>query len=139
MVIAHLKSNFINQGQQQWDDPARRPDFVKAALRNRRRIATEAMRVRQHLKRRLDADPDAAIVVLGDLNDGPGQDYFEALYLAHNVTDILLGSPTGPSGCSTTPKPTSPRPTATAPSLTTSSPTSPTSACCLTTSCSPPP
>jgi len=96
VIVAHLKSNFINQGQQQWDDPARRLDFVKAALRNRRRIATEAMRIRQHLERGLDADANAAVVVLGDLNDGPGQDYFEALYLAHNVTDILLGSPYRP-------------------------------------------
>jgi endonuclease/exonuclease/phosphatase family metal-dependent hydrolase len=95
VIVAHLKSNFINQGQQ-WEDPARRLDFVKAALRNRRRIATEAMRIRQHLERRLDADANAAVVVLGDLNDGPGQDYFEALYLAHNVTDILLGSPYRP-------------------------------------------
>ena len=30
--------------------------------------------------------------VLGDFNDAPGQDYFEQNYLAHNVTDILLGS-----------------------------------------------
>jgi hypothetical protein len=34
--------------------------------------------------------------VLGDLNDGPGRDYFEQLYLAHNVTDILAGSPYEP-------------------------------------------
>jgi predicted extracellular nuclease len=54
------------------------------------------MRLRQHLERRVDADPDATIVVLGDLNDGPGQDYFEALYLAHNTTDVLLGSPYRP-------------------------------------------
>lgn len=92
LIVAHLKSNFINQGREQWEDPARRPDFIKAALRNRRRIANEAMRIRRYLEQRLDTDPDAAIVVLGDLNDGPGQDYFEELYLAHNVTDILVGS-----------------------------------------------
>src|SRR5439155_13782944 len=32
------------------------------------------------------------VIVLGDLNDGPGLDYFEENYLAHNVTDILVGS-----------------------------------------------
>jgi hypothetical protein len=30
--------------------------------------------------------------VLGDLNEGPGLDYFEQLYLSHNVTDIMVGS-----------------------------------------------
>ena len=30
--------------------------------------------------------------MLGDLNDGPGLDYFEELYLTHNVTDIVVGS-----------------------------------------------
>jgi predicted extracellular nuclease len=96
VIVTHLKSNFINQGKKLWQDPATRTDFVRAALKNRRRIATEAMRLRSYLNRRLTADPSAAIVVLGDLNDGPGQDYFEQLYLAHNVTDILLGSPYQP-------------------------------------------
>ncbi|MEU7743986.1 endonuclease/exonuclease/phosphatase family protein [Nonomuraea sp. NPDC049158] len=96
VVVAHLKSNFINQGRALWQDPARRPDFIRASLRNRRRIATEAMRIRGAMERRLDADPASAFIVLGDLNDGPGQDYFEELYLAHNVTDILVGSPYRP-------------------------------------------
>jgi endonuclease/exonuclease/phosphatase family metal-dependent hydrolase len=96
VIVAHLKSNFINRGQQQWQDPARRPDFIKAALRNRRRIATEAMRIRKYLEQQLNDDPDAAMIVLGDLNDGPGQDYFEERYLAHNVTDIVVGSPYRP-------------------------------------------
>jgi endonuclease/exonuclease/phosphatase family metal-dependent hydrolase len=96
VIVAHLKSNFINRGQEQWQDPARRPDFIKAALRNRRRIATEAMRIRSYLEQRLNDDREAAMIVLGDLNDGPGQDYFEERYLAHNVTDILVGSPYRP-------------------------------------------
>jgi hypothetical protein len=54
------------------------------------------VRIRRHLEQRLDADREAAVIVLGDLNDGPGQDYFEEFYLAHNVTDILVGSPYRP-------------------------------------------
>ena len=54
------------------------------------------MRIRQYLDARLDQDPDAAIIVLGDLDDGPGQDLFEQRYLAHNVTDLLIGSPYHP-------------------------------------------
>jgi hypothetical protein len=96
LIVAHLKSNFINNGEAMWTDPATRSDFVKAALKNRRRIATEAMHLRGYVENRLTAAPDAAIIVLGDLNDGPGRDYFEQLYLAHNVTDILAGSPYEP-------------------------------------------
>jgi predicted extracellular nuclease len=96
VIVTHLKSNFINHGEELWTDPATRPDFIRAALKNRRRIATEAMHLRTYLETRLDADPATAITVLGDLNDGPGQDYFERLYLAHNVTDILAGSPYQP-------------------------------------------
>jgi endonuclease/exonuclease/phosphatase family metal-dependent hydrolase len=92
IVVAHLKSNFINRGEQMWRDPARRIEFVRSALQNRRRIANEGMRMRQYLDASLDEDPDAAIVVLGDFNDGPGRDLFEQQYLAHNVTDLLVGS-----------------------------------------------
>jgi hypothetical protein len=34
----------------------------------------------------------ARIIICGDLNDGPGMDYFEANYLTVNSTDALLGS-----------------------------------------------
>jgi hypothetical protein len=96
VLVAHLKSNFINQGERMWRDPAQRAQFVRSALQNRRRIANEGMRMRQYLDARLDADPESAIVVLGDFNDGPGRDLFEQQYLAHNVTDLLIGSPYRP-------------------------------------------
>jgi endonuclease/exonuclease/phosphatase family metal-dependent hydrolase len=66
------------------------------ALVNRRRISAEGMRIRRYLDRRLNDDPDTAIIVLGDLNDGPGLDYFEQRYITHNVTDILVGSAFAP-------------------------------------------
>jgi endonuclease/exonuclease/phosphatase family metal-dependent hydrolase len=96
LIVTHLKSNFINQGKERWQNPDSRLDFIKDSLKNRRRIATEAMHLRAYLDSRLAEQPDAAIVVLGDLNDGPGQDFFERFYLAHNVTDILAGSPYEP-------------------------------------------
>ena len=71
VIVAHTKSNFINQGRAQWEDPARRQAFIAAALTNRRRISAEGMRIRRYLDARLTADPAAAIIVLGDLNDGP--------------------------------------------------------------------
>jgi endonuclease/exonuclease/phosphatase family metal-dependent hydrolase len=96
VLVAHTKSNFINQGRQLWENPATRQNYVVAALKNRRRISSEGMRIRRYLDRRLGEDADAAIIVLGDLNDGPGMDYFEEKFLSHNVTDIIVGSAFAP-------------------------------------------
>jgi hypothetical protein len=92
ILICHTKSNFINRGEQLWNDPAKRQSFIEAALLNRRRNANECQHIRDYLDDRLGAKSDARIIVVGDLNDGPGRDYFESLYLAHNVTDVLIGS-----------------------------------------------
>lgn len=92
VVVAHAKSNFINRGRELWENEATRQEYVVGALESRRRISSEGMAIRRYLDRRLLEDPDAAIVVLGDLNDGPGMDYFEEKYLSHNVTDIIIGS-----------------------------------------------
>jgi endonuclease/exonuclease/phosphatase family metal-dependent hydrolase len=92
VIVAHTKSNFVNQGQTMWENPATRQAYIVAALKNRRRIATEGMRLRQYLDDQLQNDAAARIIVLGDLNDGAGRDYFEENYLAHNVTDVLVGS-----------------------------------------------
>jgi endonuclease/exonuclease/phosphatase family metal-dependent hydrolase len=92
VIVMHTKSSFVNEGEAMWNDPARRQDYVVAALKARRRNATEGMRARKYMEERIAADATARIILLGDLNDGPGLDYFEELYLAHNVTDILVGS-----------------------------------------------
>jgi endonuclease/exonuclease/phosphatase family metal-dependent hydrolase len=92
LIVLHTKSNFVNNGSALWENLATRQQYVIAALRARRRNSAEGMRLRRYLDDRLQFDPDAAIVVLGDMNDGPGLDYFEENYLTHNVTDILLGS-----------------------------------------------
>ena len=92
ILVAHTKSSFVNNGAGLWNNPATRQDYVIAALKARRRNGTEGMRMREYLESKLAAAARADIVVLGDLNDGPGLDYFEKRYLAHNVTDILLGS-----------------------------------------------
>lgn len=92
ILVAHTKSSFVNNGAGLWSNPVTRQDYVIAALKARRRNGTEGMRMREYLEAKLAAAARADVVVLGDLNDGPGLDYFEKRYLAHNVTDILLGS-----------------------------------------------
>lgn len=92
VIVMHTKSNFINYGRQLWENLATRQQYVVASLQNRRRISAEAMHTRRYLEKLVRENRQAEVIVLGDLNDGPGMDYFEELYLTHSVTDILFGS-----------------------------------------------
>ena len=92
IMSLHTKSKYVHGQREMWDNENDRPKFIKKAMKNRRRIASEAMRARKYLNDILKENPLALTVVTGDFNDGPGHDYFERLYLSHNVTDILLGS-----------------------------------------------
>ena len=92
IVSLHTKSKYVHRGEAMWNDPNRRQQFIHEALLSRRRISSEAMRTRLYLDTLITQDPQARIVVTGDLNDGPGLDYFESRFLTHNVIDILLGS-----------------------------------------------
>lgn len=51
--------------------------YERLALANRKRLLAQGRKVRQRLDALLAADPEAAIVVMGDLNDEPGLDHFE--------------------------------------------------------------
>ena len=96
LLSLHTKSKYVHNGKEMWEDPARRQGFVVKALEARRRISAESMRVREYLDVCFDANIEAPIVVTGDLNDGPGLDYFERHYLTHNVTGLISGSPFQP-------------------------------------------
>jgi exonuclease III len=92
ILTLHTKSKYVYNGESLWKNPDTRMQYVKAAMKNRRRISSEAMRVRKYLDDLVNQNNDSLSVVTGDFNDGPGIDYFEKCYLTHNVTDILLGS-----------------------------------------------
>jgi endonuclease/exonuclease/phosphatase family metal-dependent hydrolase len=91
-IVMHTKSNFVNYGSGMWNNPATRQNYVVEALKNRRRNSAEGSRVRTYLNQLLFQNMEERVIVMGDLNDGPGRDYFEELYLTHNVTDIIVGS-----------------------------------------------
>src|SRR5262245_52928975 len=63
LIVLHTKSSFVNNGEALWNDPMRRQDYVVAALKARRRNATEGMRVRRFLDERLEDEPHARIIV----------------------------------------------------------------------------
>ena len=92
IIAMHTKSNYVQDGEKLWKNPATRQQFIDIALVDRRRISSEAMRVRMYMDDLLSKDLKARIIITGDLNDGPGLDYFEMRYLTHNVIDIILGS-----------------------------------------------
>jgi hypothetical protein len=49
IVTLHTKSKYVHNGQALWNNPETRMQYVIAALKNRRRISAEAMRVRKYL------------------------------------------------------------------------------------------
>lgn len=104
VINMHLRSKYVSQGPTLWNTD--RPAFLREAVRDRRQISAEANRVRAYVNalfgeafqhaRSTGQGEEPRIVVLGDLNDGPGQDRFEQLYLTHNVIATIAGSPFQP-------------------------------------------
>lgn len=93
LINNHLKSKFVNNGAALFNAGGEdRLHFFAEALKARRRISGEAYRLRTYINAILDQDPAANIVVCGDLNDGPGSDFFEANFLTHSVVDRVFGS-----------------------------------------------
>jgi hypothetical protein len=68
-------------------------EAMRIALENRRKQLTECVWLRLRIDEHLAAGDD--LVVLGDLNDGPGLDGFEALFGKSGV-EIVLGDREGP-------------------------------------------
>ncbi len=88
----HLKSKFINNGQKQWEAGGEtRNGFVKEALTNRIKMATEATNVRAYIDAKFMQVEKPALFVMGDLNDGPGKEYFESNYLFFDLLSNIQG------------------------------------------------
>jgi len=97
IINVHFKSKYIHNGESLWNNVATRPAFIVSAVKTRRRISAEAMRLREYLNELLDDDGDRSIIVCGDFNDGPGSDLFERLYLTHNLVAAVSGNPFTPN------------------------------------------
>jgi len=93
LVNNHLKCKFVAGAEQRFHAGGeQRISFFADALVARRRISAEAFRIRAYLDAAFAADPAALIIVTGDLNDGPGADFFEETFLTHSVVDRVFGS-----------------------------------------------
>jgi hypothetical protein len=88
----HLKSKFVNQGQRMWDAGGdERNNFIRAALSARIKLSTEATNVRAYLDVKFGQVEKPAIFVMGDLNDGPGKEYFEQRFLFFDLISNIQG------------------------------------------------
>jgi hypothetical protein len=88
----HLKSKFVSRGQQMWEAGGQqREQFVVESLKARIKLATEADNVRQYLDAKFAQVETPAIFVMGDLNDGPGREFFERQYLFFDLVGNLQG------------------------------------------------
>jgi hypothetical protein len=95
-IAMHTKSKFIGGGQRLWESTefVKKLEFIRKAVTNRRRIGAECLRVRQMIDQVIyNENKKPLVVVSGDLNDGPGADFFEQLFLLVNPVDLVMGTP----------------------------------------------
>lgn len=88
----HLKSKFVNNGASDWKAGGeRRNTFIASALKARIKMATEAINVRKYINAKFNQAVNPALFVLGDLNDGPGKEYFESDFLFFDLLSNIQG------------------------------------------------
>jgi hypothetical protein len=91
LIGMHLKSK-INLNSLELDaDENVIGDFLTEALQARVKLATEALDVRRYIEAKFDQKPSPGILLMGDANDGPGQDHFESRYLFFDLVSNLQG------------------------------------------------
>jgi hypothetical protein len=89
----HTKSKFINGGESAWKaGGAKQQQFIKDAIEARIKMTTEISNVRNYIDKKFEQVANPAIFVLGDLNDGPGKEYFEEQYLFFDLLSNVEGN-----------------------------------------------
>lgn len=95
VVGCHLKSKIntipVPPGAEAPDFFDRHPALVADVMKSRTKLTTECVDVRHYIEGRFLSDPDAAIIVAGDLNDGPGKERVERRFLYHDLVSNLQG------------------------------------------------
>lgn len=83
IIVAHAKSKGIFD----------RIDFARyeqLSERNRRKLFAECFSIRERCDQWLEEKPDRHVIVMGDINDGFGKDYYEQRF-SRSAVEILLG------------------------------------------------
>jgi hypothetical protein len=88
----HTKSKFVQSGKSSWDAGGeKRKTFIREAIKARIKMTTEVANVRAYINTKFEQVPNPAIMVLGDLNDGPGKEFFEEQYIFFDLLSNLQG------------------------------------------------
>jgi endonuclease/exonuclease/phosphatase family metal-dependent hydrolase len=66
-------------------------DFLAEALTARLKLASEAVHVRAYVDARHFQEERPAVFVCGDLNDGPGKEYFERVFMVQDLLSNIQG------------------------------------------------
>lgn len=95
IIGSHLKSKFT--GVRPQGDPmaadffANNHALVADIIKSRTKLTTECADIRHYVEARFDEDEDAAVILAGDLNDGPGKERIERRFLYHDLVGALQG------------------------------------------------
>lgn len=92
VIGLHMKSKINRKRITRDEDKNIIGEHLEVALKARIKLATEARNVRAYVDARFDQIPAPGILVMGDANDGPGQDYFEKRYLFFDLVSNLQGN-----------------------------------------------
>ncbi|MDP2162585.1 MAG: hypothetical protein Q8K02_19040 [Flavobacterium sp.] len=90
VIGVHLKSK-INQMNPFDANKNLTEDYVAEALKARVKLATEAYDVRMYINQRFEQEANPRIIVCGDLNDGPGREFFERQFLFFDLISNIQG------------------------------------------------
>lgn len=83
-ILVHAKSKIVASIVDLYD-------FEKIALANRKKMVAQAMHLRTRLDNLLTQDNALPLVVMGDMNDGPGLDPFEKM-VGNSFVETTMGS-----------------------------------------------
>lgn len=88
VIVAHTKSKGIFDSV----DIAR---FEQLSERNRKKLYAECLSIRERCDQWLTDEPKRNVVVMGDINDGAGMDYYERRF-SRSAVELLMGDPWEP-------------------------------------------
>ncbi|MFS4457292.1 endonuclease/exonuclease/phosphatase family protein [Maribacter sp. 2304DJ31-5] len=93
LIGLHTKSKFVQSGKSDWNAGGeRQKTFIKNAIKARIKMTTEVANVRAYINTKFEQVSDPAIMVMGDLNDGPGKEFFEKQYIFFDLLSNLQGN-----------------------------------------------
>ncbi|RIV71572.1 endonuclease/exonuclease/phosphatase family protein [Flagellimonas aequoris] len=92
LIGLHTKSKYVQSGKSDWNAGGdRKKDFIKNAIKARIKMTTEVANVRDYINTKFNQVPNPAIMVMGDLNDGPGKEFFEKQFIFFDLLSNLQG------------------------------------------------